>query len=121
MEAKSKVRRRHSAEFKTQVLSACAAAGASVAGVALAHGLNANLVRQWQRGRGFKLASAALAVPAAGVHQFVPLALPAVKPETTSAAGEIRVQVRRGGLEVSVSWPQSAAADCAGWLGQLLR
>jgi transposase len=42
-----RIKRRHSAEFKARVLSECAARGASVAGVALAHGVNANLVRKW--------------------------------------------------------------------------
>ncbi len=42
-----RVKRRHAAEFKAQVLAECAARGASVAGVALAHGVNANLVRKW--------------------------------------------------------------------------
>ena len=42
-----RVKRRHSAEFKARVVAACQARGASVAGVALAHGVNANLVRKW--------------------------------------------------------------------------
>ena len=42
-----RVKRRHSAEFKARVVEACEARGASVAGVALAHGVNANLVRKW--------------------------------------------------------------------------
>jgi len=42
-----RVKRRHSAEFKARVLAECAVRGASVAGVALAHGVNANLVRKW--------------------------------------------------------------------------
>lgn len=43
-------RRRHSAEFKAAVLAACTHPGASVASVALAHGVNANLVHRWRRG-----------------------------------------------------------------------
>lgn len=35
-------RRYYSAELKTQVVQACGESGASVAGVALAHGINAN-------------------------------------------------------------------------------
>jgi transposase-like protein len=42
-----RVKRRHSEEFKAQVIAACEARGASVAGVSLAHGVNANLVRKW--------------------------------------------------------------------------
>jgi transposase len=44
----------HGAEFKAQVLAACRQPGASVAAVALAHGLNVNLVRKWLVGRGLK-------------------------------------------------------------------
>lgn len=42
-----RVKRNHSPEFKARVVEACDARGASVAGVALAHGVNANLVRKW--------------------------------------------------------------------------
>ena len=42
-----KTRRRHSTEFKSQVVEAFSVPGASTAGVALAFGINANLVRQW--------------------------------------------------------------------------
>ena len=40
-------RRRHDASLKQEVLEQCAAPGASVASIALAHGLNANLVHKW--------------------------------------------------------------------------
>jgi transposase len=39
-------RRRHSGAFKAEVLAACTHPGASVASVALAHGVNANLVHR---------------------------------------------------------------------------
>ena len=42
-----RIRRSHSPEFKARVVNACEVRGASVAGVALAHGVNANLVRKW--------------------------------------------------------------------------
>ena len=45
--AGSRVRRTHSKEFKARVVEASQVQGASVAGVALAHGVNANLVRKW--------------------------------------------------------------------------
>ena len=40
-------RRKHSAEFKAKVVAACRKPGISMAAVALAHGLNANLLRRW--------------------------------------------------------------------------
>jgi transposase len=40
-------RGRHSAMFKAEAVGACQHAGVSVAAVALARGLNANLLRRW--------------------------------------------------------------------------
>jgi transposase len=42
-------RRWYTQAFKAQVVTACRQPGASVARVALEHGLNANLVRKWLR------------------------------------------------------------------------
>jgi transposase-like protein len=39
----------YDAEFKTRVITACQQAGASIAGIALANGVNANLVHRWIR------------------------------------------------------------------------
>ncbi len=41
--------RRYSAQLKAQVLEQCAAPGASVAKVAMSHGVNANVVHRWRR------------------------------------------------------------------------
>lgn len=129
----SKSRRRHSAQFKTEVLAACAQPGASLSGVALAFGLNANLVRQWRRGRGIKRASDIEAGPPgvgaiSGIsQQFIALALPApmaaagLRSEVAQPAGDIRVELRRGTLQVAVSWPLAGSADCAALLRELLR
>jgi transposase len=48
-DSKKITRRRYSAELKAQVLSECARPAASVAGVALSHGINANVVHKWRR------------------------------------------------------------------------
>ena len=114
-------RRRHSAELKQQVLSACNMPGASVAQVALAHSLNANLVHKWRRttGRG----AGAGAVPATGQRDaFIALTMtPSASSATTTPAPDIRIEVRRGAMAVHVAWPLAAAADCAAWLRELLR
>ncbi len=65
MYSRSAPRRRHGAEFKAKVLADCDEPGASISGVALAHGLNANLVRQWRAGRGAKPASVPATAPSA--------------------------------------------------------
>ena len=44
-----RTRRYHAPDLKREVVAACQQPGASVAGVALPHGLNANLVRRWMR------------------------------------------------------------------------
>src|SRR5437870_474475 len=40
-------RRTYTPEYKSAVMRECNAPGVSVAGVALAHGINANLLRRW--------------------------------------------------------------------------
>jgi transposase len=132
-------RRVHGAEFKAKVLAQCRESGASVAAVAQANGLNANLVRKWMEGRGLKrcgLAGAGEAaeqtlVPThpAGALRFVPVELAetiqnvqqavragsAASPEPT----HIHVELRRGGASLNVQWPASQAWQCAAWLGEL--
>ncbi len=112
-------RRRHSAELKQQVLAACDTPSASVAQVALAHGLNANLVHKWRRttGRG-----AGDALAAGQRDAFIALAMtPSAASATTTPAPDIRIELRRGATAVHVAWPLAAAADCAAWLRELLR
>ena len=47
-----RTRRTHSEAFKQSLIEACGEPGASVAGVALANGINANPLRRWMRERG---------------------------------------------------------------------
>ena len=140
MYSRTNPRRRHGAELKAAVLAACNEPGASVAAVAQAHGLNANLVHQWRRGRGMSAtavahasASAAPAVeaPAASATKpvFIPVELPATVPAAAAAAPvpmpdvpqEIHIELRRGAVTVNVRWPMQAAAQCAAWLREVLR
>ena len=108
-DSKKITRRRHSAELKAQVLSECGQPGASVASVALSHGINANVVHKWRR-----LAGAA-PLP---VASFVSVALPA---PSCSAPADIRMELRRGATSMTITWPAAAAADCAAWMRELLR
>ena len=48
-EANKKTRRRYDAELKQQILAQCAEPEASVASIALSHGINANVVHKWRR------------------------------------------------------------------------
>ena len=118
MEEGKRGRRRHSAEFKQQVLSECAQPGTSVAGVALAHRINANLVQKWRRQARVVDCGGAQRVDAT----FIPVAVSSVAAPTSAvAAAPIQIQVRRGAVSARIQWPVSAAADCAAWLRELLR
>ena len=110
--------RAHSVEFKAQVVAACRSPGVSIAAVAMANGVNANLARRWvvdaeRRGAGVLASLASSAVPTT----FVPLQLPPVE----VAPADIRIELRRGSTAISVSWPCAAALDCAAWMRELLR
>ena len=56
MEIQNPIRRRrhHPEEFKRTVIAACCEPEASVAGIAMANGINANQVRRWMRERGIE-------------------------------------------------------------------
>ena len=124
MHVNQKPRRRHSEQFKAQVLAASAEPGASVSAVALSFGLNDNLVHQWRRGRGFKAARTVRPSPVSETApQFVALSLPAPTPAPSPAAATpteaIRVELKRGALGVNVIWPIAVAHECAAWLREL--
>ena len=108
-DSKKITRRRHSAQLKAQVLRECAQPGASVASVAMSHGINANVVHKWRSLAG------AQALP---VASFIPVSLP---PPTCSAAADIRIELRRGPTNMTITWPTAAAGDCAAWMRELLR
>ena len=110
--------REHSAEFKAQVVAECSARGVSSAAVAMAHGINANLARRWVR-EAEQLSGGAITKVASSAARtaFVPVQLPPVQ----TASADIRVELRRGPVAISVSWPSSAAAECAAWMRELLR
>lgn len=127
-------RRHHGEDFKREVLVACDVPGASLAAVAMSFGLNANLVRQWRRGRGVKSLMRPQSdhtSPDPGHRpEFIALALPKQSPvamappaaqAVTISSSDIRIELRRGPVQASVSWPMAGAADCAAWLRDLLR
>ena len=117
-------RRTHSAEFKAKVVSACRRPGISMAAVALANGLNANLVRRWvvteertQPATSIETTN----VPAASTLEhgtFVPIAL---ERSSVTTPQSITIELRRGAMVAKVDWPLAAANECSAWLRELLR
>lgn len=142
-------RRVHGAEFKAKVLAQCREPQASVAAVALANGLNANLVRRWLAGRGLKrtgltidgaqpsgvspmMRPPVLPLPqttAAPELQFVPVGVAAatgknvmtgvVSGAAPGDATHLEVELHRGSACLAVRWPLSQVQGCTAWLREL--
>lgn len=121
MHPNSSSRRVHSAEFKAQILSECRQPGASVSAVAIAHGLNTNVVRKWLAGRGLKrMGAAAPAAPGTVPSlQFVPVELARSPVVGAVTEPDIRIELQRGGLHVKLQCTASASALYAAQLRAL--
>ena len=114
-------RRTHSDEFKADAVAACMQPGISMAAVAMSREINANLLRRWVREA--EVQSQAVAVdlspasrPVPPKPGFVPQPMPA-----SAAPQNICIELRRGALSITVTWPSSSAAECANWMRELLR
>lgn len=112
--APRRTRRKYDAEFRAQVIEASLHPGVSVAAVALANGLNANMLRKWVREH-----RQAGGSDKSGTE--LPVGLPStmvpVKGAPNAPVAEIRIDVRRGGSTVQMAWPVELVAS----LGQCLR
>jgi transposase-like protein len=116
-------RRTYSGAFKAQVVTACLQPGVSIAGVALANGLNANLLRRWVKespeqkprvdGPGDDGDLGSPPPPT-----LVPVAVSSPEVEPT---GDIKIEIHRSQAVFEITWPVSQAASCAQWLRDLLR
>jgi len=102
-------RNTYSPQFKREIVAACRQAGASVARVALLHGINANVVHRWLR----EAQPMTPTIPA-----FIPLTFDA--PAPPAAAAPIRVELEAAGRRIAISWPVEAADDCAAFVRALL-
>ena len=120
--------RRHGAEFKEQVIQACRQPGVSVASVALANGLNANMLRRWvsEAGRVGPVATGgqgAVAVSAAalagGLPGFVAVEMPI--PPAVPGESDIHIELTRGPTTIVMRWPAALAGACASCLREMLR
>ncbi|KRD16739.1 hypothetical protein ASE39_12760 [Acidovorax sp. Root267] len=116
----------HSDEFKADAVAACAQPGMSMAAVAMAHGINANLLRRWVHEAQLKPRDKVVranVVDGTKAQEpktvFVPVSLPT--PAPPAPAPDIRIELRRGPTTVTVIWPAGAASDCAVWMRELLR
>ena len=126
MATESKRRRlERSPELKAMVLAECERPGASVAKVAMAHGVNANLVHGWRRLERERRQAASTALdqvrdeaagPVGEAVGFVPVTV-----EQPANGVTIEIEFRRGPLTMKSTWPMTAAAQCAAWAREILR
>ena len=114
--------RRHSEEFKARVIDQARQPGASTAAVALANGLNANMLRRWVREHETGLvvsSSEGTSSAASPAPSFIQLPMVADRaPPPSSRPGTVDVQIHRGPTKVVVTLPLDSAS--AAWLREVL-
>ena len=119
--------RRHSDEFRARVIELARQPNTSVAAVALANGLNANMLRRWVReseapGEGgaqlrdvARPAFVPLPMPAQPSLPAPPPPAPAPAPEQTAV--RVEVEIHRNGTTVRASLPLDSRS--AAWLREV--
>ena len=131
-------RARYSEDFKRQVVAVCLEPGVSTAAIALANGLNANMLRRWVVESVQHIPSVGPVRPGVltGVQaktaflpiRFDPPPSPSSpssppsppSPPVTSPAADIRIELQHGATTVHIHWPLQASGQCAQWLREVL-
>ncbi len=118
--------RTYTRQFKAELVAACQQPGASIAALAGSHGMNANVLHRWLKEHALdgrhqlKRSEPSSTAPATShATAFIPVKLPAVLHEPL--ASELKVELRKGTLSMTVTWPVSAAVDFAQWTKSLLK
>ncbi len=119
-------RRRHSSEFKAQVIQDCGQAGVSIRSIALLHDVDPSFVRHWlavHRAQAGAVAVVGKSQPI-GRHRLMEVNgqfLAVEFDKKDSAAGGIRLKLRRGTATAVVDWPVQDSLACGAWLCEWLR
>ena len=110
------------------MVAACQVPGASIAAIAGAHAMNANVLHRWRKeharsGCHSQADSGNVTRSSLALQQrtpaFIPVQLPTPDPEP--AGQGIEVDVRKGALTMHIKWPVSASADFASWAAGILK
>lgn len=118
--------RTYTAQFKADLVAQCLTPGVSISALAGSHGMNVNVLHRWlreyERQGAHRLAGQPCVsnlTPSAPI-EFIPLQLPA--PACGEAKDQrVSIELRKGALTLTVSWPLSALADLQAWTAALLR
>lgn len=98
----AKTKRQFTAQFKARIVKLCEQPGAVLAHIARDHSLVPNVVGRWVREHHVR----------ERIKGFVPVEMAA----PAASTGEIRIECTRGKQTIVVTWPTSAAKECAQWL-----
>ena len=112
-------RGRYSNEFKRELVRACEAPGVSTASVALANGVNANLLRRWVsefRDNPRRPSGNPLEIPFATKSEFVRLESEFC--DTTAVNSKVELVLQRGEIRVLVS---GSGSECAEFVRALFK
>lgn len=111
--------RRHSEQFKARVIELACQREASVAAVALANGLNANMLRRWVREHEQSSASKRCRVERAASFVQLPVNLAAQPVAPAAVSDRVQVQIERGDIRIVANLPLDTGS--AAWLREVLR
>lgn len=122
--AQRRTHRTYTAEFKSQLVAACQQPQASIAGLAVQHGMNANVLHRWIKEHQYdgRHQIAHAGDPAVATRQAPPgFVAVQLSEQSQVGAADIRVEIRKGATALTINWPIAAAAQCAAWIRELLR
>lgn len=105
-------KRRHSTEFKQGLVALCQPS-ISVSAVALAHGINANLLRRWIKQ--FAQTSPVVNTPA----KLLPIQVDF--PAGSAVSDVIEIRIQKGRARIDIRWPNQHPHACGLWLTELLK
>jgi transposase len=131
-------RRRYTKEFKAELVAQCRGLGVSMSRVAMAHGINANLLRRWvveSTGQTLAAVCDATSSEVSGAIAVDPEPAPIVQRRDATpisaafipvnvqepARSDLQIEITRGDVHVKVTWPIDAGHASAAWLRELLR
>jgi transposase len=105
-------RNRYSEDFKRQMVAACCAPGVSVASIALANGINANLLRRWvSQCQPNPVASAALQPGPTDVIDSPAFIRLAPQAPCKDPGIPLEVKLQRGEFHLSIAGTSAACAE----------
>lgn len=107
-------RRQHTPEFKQGLVALCQP-GVSTSAVALAHGINTNLLRRWIKQFPDVQSSHAITAP----EKLVPVKVDL--PADTTVSDAIEISIQKNSTRISIRWPGGQAKACSQWLTDLFK